>query len=97
MMGCSCICHNPPNKEMPLCPCYGRAVYEKSQIDLYKLHVANLINDIYTEAASYVANEFYPKGKSERRGEFLRDAAVLLSKLQEPLLKLAIRQDVNNE
>lgn len=45
------------------------------------------LKDVYTAAASDVADEYYPKGKSDRRGEFLRDAAVLYTKLSDGLDK----------
>lgn len=36
---------------------------------------------LYTETATDVADEFYPKG-NHHRGEFIRDAAVLFAKFQ---------------
>lgn len=44
------------------------------------------IKKIFTDAASDVADQFYPKGH-ERRGEFIRDAAVLYTKLDESLTR----------
>lgn len=37
--------------------------------------------EMFIAASSEVADEFYPKGVSKRRGEFLRDQAVLFVKL----------------
>jgi len=39
---------------------------------------------LFTDASAEVADKFYPKGESDRRGEFLRDQAflyILLSKV----------------
>lgn len=33
--------------------------------------------DLWMEASSEVADRFYPKGETMRRGEYLRDQAVL--------------------
>lgn len=41
--------------------------------------------DLWIEAASGVADRFYPKGKSDRRGEFLRDQGVLLVEIEKRL------------
>lgn len=43
------------------------------------------LKNIFTDAASDVADQFYPKG-DERRGEFIRDAAVLYTKLEADLI-----------
>lgn len=42
------------------------------------------IKEIFTDAASDVADQFYPKGH-ERRGEFIRDSAVLYTKISDNL------------
>ncbi len=43
----------------------------------------------FTDAASDVADEFYPKGETDRRGEFLRDSAMILVKLLDNLKEQA--------
>lgn len=48
---------------------------------------AEALKDVFTQCASDVADEFYPKGHA-RRGEFIRDAAVLYAKLEPSLLQL---------
>lgn len=40
------------------------------------------LKKIFTDAASDVADQFYPKGKTDRRGEFIRDVGVLWVKLE---------------
>lgn len=49
---------------------------------------------IYTDASSEVADEFYPKG-DKRRGAYLRDQAVLYSKLMPQLRKLYAQSQGN--
>lgn len=41
------------------------------------------LKDIFANAASDVADTFYPKGKSDRRGEFIRDCGVLWVKISD--------------
>jgi hypothetical protein len=41
--------------------------------------------EIFIEASSEVADRFYPKGKSSRRGEYLRDQGVLCVELMNRL------------
>lgn len=38
---------------------------------------------LFTDAASDVADQFYPKGESDRRGEFIRDAGLLWVKISD--------------
>lgn len=46
------------------------------------------IRAIYLEASNRVADEYYPKGQSDRRGEYLRDQAELLRHAMPGLVKL---------
>ena len=42
-------------------------------------------HDLWMNISSGVAGEFYPKGVSDRRGEYLRDQAVIYIKLRSEL------------
>jgi len=41
--------------------------------------------ELFLEASSAVADRFYPKGESPRRGEYLRDQGLLLVYLTDEL------------
>lgn len=43
------------------------------------------LKKVFTDAASDVADQFYPKGKTERRGEFIRDCGALYIRLEKNL------------
>jgi hypothetical protein len=52
--------------------------------------------DMFSVCSSQVADEFYPKGKSpagKRRGEYLRDQAMLYVKLSQALKEKGLFDD----
>lgn len=51
----------------------------------------NKLRTLYTAIATRVADEHYPKG-DKRRGEFIRDVAVLYSRMEGPLRQMLIEE-----
>lgn len=87
---CYCVCHSPVSS-CPWCEhCKGDNMVMRARM---AGKTADTLKGIFTDAASDVADEFYPKG-NPRRGEFIRDAAVLYTKLEPVLLQLIAKRDL---
>lgn len=49
--------------------------------------------ELFVEISEKIADEYYPKGSSDRRGEYLRDQGILHAKLSEALTQKGVLRE----